>query len=267
MTGPLILIFVLLAASAQAEPLQPAGLIEGVDASTVLIKCSGIASDTEAAVLHARKGCVEWYVLNQLTFTENEKKAYRAKSDKIFSNLDKYIDRPVLGARSGKGAGIKARIKISDTKIRIVAIVKLHKKVLRQELVSLGVVPKSSMAVSIFPAKSMEKSKYRKTIETLLAACFLENDWNTDIGGTKADVKVVFDAVAHRKREGKFQTIAFSVNLTARKSSGELLAAGSALSAPRAVFQAGVESAAVREATLDAALQIEKRLEEYSRSK
>jgi len=266
MDKPALLIIVFLAATASAaEPLQPGELIEGVDASTVMIKCSGIAADTEAAVLHARRGCVEWYVLNRLAFTREEKDAYRARRDKIFSNLDQYIERPVPAARSGRGAGIKARVKISDTQIRVIVIVKLNKKALRHELALLGVIPESELAVSISPSKSMEKSKYRKTIEALLAAGFLENGWKADIGSSKADVNVVFDATAHRRREGKFQSIAFSVNLAVRKSSGELLASGTALSAPRAIFRAGEEDAAVREATLDAALQIEKGLEKYSR--
>jgi hypothetical protein len=264
---PVVLVVLLLAASAQAEPLLPGELIEGVDASTVMIKCSGIAADAEAAVLHARKGCVEWFVLNQLTFTEGEKKAYRAKRDKIFSSLDKYIERPVLGARSGRGAGIKAQVRISDTRIRVIIIVKLHKKTLRQELVVLNIISKSELTISISSSKSMEKSKYRKTIEALLAASFLENGWKADIGDPKAEVQVTFDAVAHRRKEGKFQSIAFSVNLTARSTSGAMLAVGTALSAPRAIFRAGEESAAVREATLDAAMQIEKGLEEYSRTK
>lgn len=266
MNKPALLIVVFLAATANAaEPLQPGELIEGVNASTVMIKCSGIAADTEAAVLHARQGCVEWYVLNQLTFTRDEKDAYRAKRDKIFSSLDQYIERPVPAARSGRGAGIKAQVRISDTRIRVIVIVKLYKKVLRQELASLGVIFTPELAISIIPSKSMEKSKYRKSIEALLAAGFLENGWKADTGRPKADVHVEFDAIAHRRREGKFQSIAFSVNLTVRKANGELLASGAALSAPRAIFRAGEEAAAVQEATLDAVLQIEKGLEKYSR--
>jgi ribosome-associated translation inhibitor RaiA len=265
MNKPALLIVVFLAATANpAEPLQPGELIEGVDASTVMIKCSGIADGTEAAVLHARQGCVEWYVLKQLTFTREEKDAYRAKRDKIFSGLDQYIERPAPGARSGRGTGIKAQVRISDTQIRVIAIVKLYKKVLRQELASMGVIPETDLAISIIPSKSVEKSKYRKTIEALLAAGFLENGWKADSGRPKADVHVEFDAIAHRRREGKFQSIAFSVNLTVRKKSGELLAAGAALSAPRAIFRAGEEAAAVQEATLDAIMQIERGLEKYS---
>ena len=151
----LVLSVLLLVPLAGAEPLLPGELVESVDASTVMIKCSGIAADAEAAVLHARRGCVEWYVLNQLAFTRKEKDAYRAKRDKIFSGLDKYIERPTPGARSGRGGGIKARVKISDTQIRIVAIVKLYKKVLREDLVSLGVIPQTNLAVSISPSKSI----------------------------------------------------------------------------------------------------------------
>lgn len=188
--------------------------------------------------------------------------------------------QPAHGARSGRGSGIKARVKISDNQIRVIVIVKLYKRALRQELASLGVIPKrdpddsNNLAILICPAGSMKKSPHRETVEALLADYFLESGWKADFGCQEApgrttraaaDVFVVFDAVAHRRSEGEFQSIAFSVNLIVRRTSGALLASGTALSAPRAIFRAGEKEAAVREATLDAALQIEKGLEEYSR--
>ena len=86
---------------------------------------------------------------------------------KIFSRLDKYIERPVVGARSGRGKRVKARIQISDTQLRVIVIVGLYKKTLREDLAALGVLAKqdpddpNNLSLAVFPAKAMKKSRHR----------------------------------------------------------------------------------------------------------
>jgi hypothetical protein len=268
------------------EVLLPAGFIESPDANTVSLRCQGMGKNMEAAVLQARKACVEWLVNDQIAQTAEEKQGYKAVQQQIFAQLDKYVGMPPPGAADGKGRGIKSRVKIGE-KIKVEIIETVQKKTLVDDLTALGVTKsKSDMLASVGmptmlvqPSKASKGSQYRKLIEDLVNSYLTKNklevvdatnvenlnkltDAIGEAGGGEedeiaklaqaigADVYVVFEAKVDKQPNG---SVAYGAGLsafettTSRKLGSELV-----IGPARANWVAGEEMKAFVEPVSDA---------------
>ena len=279
------------------EVLLPGELIESVDANTILVKCTGIGADQRQAIDQARKGCLEWVITNHLAQTPGEKQAYMAQQQNIFAKMDRYVNIPPPGARSGKGKGVKSQMRVSDEEIKVIIITDVHKKALADDLVAMGVIgSKDDMleavgmpTLMVHPSKANKGKKNRKIMEDLVNSYLTKAKWEVldakgvadlnklvdaigEVGEAEedeaaklalavgADVYIIFEA----NKEKKGSTVAFSVGISAYETTtGRKLASETALSSPRSTWTAGEESAAMMEGLNDAMGKVIPQITDY----
>jgi hypothetical protein len=279
------------------EVFFPGEFIESVDANTISVKCQGKGYDMQAAILNARKGCVDWLINDQLAQTPGEKQAYRASQGQVFAKLDRYIGIPGPAARSGKGRGVKSRTRISDTEIQVKIIEHIQKKALMDDMVALGILQaKEQMldavgrpTLAVFPSKANKGKKSRKIMEDLVNSYLTKAKWEVldaqgvqdldklvdaigEVSGAEedeaaqlamavgADVYIVFEA--NKKKKGA--AVAFEVGINAfETTTGRRLAAETALSAERANWTATGESKAMMEGLNDAMGRVMPQISDY----
>ena len=283
------------------EVLLPGELIETVDANVIRVRCQGTATDQEAAILQARKACVEWLITNQLAQTPQEQQAYKVVQPQIFAQLDKYIGVPGPGARDGKGKGVKSRTRLSETRIQVAIIEDVQKKTLTDDLVAMKVLTsKDDMlagvgmpTLMVHPSKANKGSQYRKIMEDLINSFLTKAKWEVlDAKGVEdldkltnaigevsdatedeaaklamaigADVYIVFEAKKEKGKPPMVENVAYSVGISAfETTTGRKLASDTALSSPRATMVAGEESAALMEALNDAMGKVIPQITDY----
>jgi hypothetical protein len=279
------------------EVLLPGELIETVDANTILVKCTGIGGDQRHAIDQARKGCLEWVITNQMAQTPGEKQAYMAQQKNIFQKMDRYVNIPPPGARSGKGKGVKSQVRVSDREIKVIIITDVHKKALQDDLVAMGVIgSKDDMleavgmpTLMVHPSKANKGKKNRKIMEDLVNSFLTKAKWEVlDAKGVAdlnklvdaigevadseedeaaklalaigADVYIIFEA----NKEKKGSSVAYSVGISAYETTtGRKLASETALSSPRSTWTAGEESAAMMEGLNDAMGKVIPQITDY----
>jgi hypothetical protein len=279
------------------EVLLPGELIETVDANTILVKCTGIGGDQRHAIDQARKGCLEWVITNQMAQTPGEKQAYMAQQKNIFQKIDRYVNIPPPGARSGKGKGVKSQVRVSDQEIKVIIITDVHKKALQDDLVAMGVIgSKDDMleavgmpTLMVHPSKANKGKKSRKIMEDLVNSFLTKAKWEVlDAKGVAdlnklvdaigevadseedeaaklalaigADVYIIFEA----NKEKKGSSVAYSVGISAYETTtGRKLASETALSSPRSTWTAGEESAAMMEGLNDAMGKVIPQITDY----
>ena len=279
------------------EILLPGEFIESVDADTIRVKCQGTGPDLNAAVLQARKGCVEWVVNDRLAQTPGEKQAYKGVQQQVFAQLDKYIGIPGPASRSGHDKGIKKRHRISDTQIKVEMIEDVKQKALQEDLVSMGVLKsKDDMleavgmpTLMVHPSKANKGKKNRKIMEDLVNSYLTKAKWEVlDAKGVAdlnklvdaigevadaeedeaaklalavgADVYIIFEA----NKEKKGSSVAYSVGISAYDTTtGRKLASETALSAAYANWTAGTESKAMMEGLNDAMGKVIPQITDY----
>lgn len=279
------------------EVLLPGELIETVDANTILVKCTGIGADQRQAIDQARKGCLEWVITNQMAQTPGEKQAYMAQQQNIFAKMDRYVNIPPPGARSGKGKGVKSQMRVSDEEIKVIIITDVHKKVLQDDLVAMGVVgSKDDMleavgmpTLMVHPSKANKGKKNRKIMEDLVNSFLTKAKWEVLDAKGVADLNKLVDAIgevadaeedeaaklalavgadvyiifeANKEKQGS--SVAFSVGISAYETTtGRKLASETALSSPRSTWTAGETSAAMMEALNDAMGKVIPQITDY----
>jgi uncharacterized protein DUF6175 len=279
------------------EILLPGEFIEAVDANVIRVKCSGIGVDRNAAVLQARKGCVEWMVTNQLAQTPGEKQAYKAAQAQVFAQLDKYIGFPGAGSASGHDKGIKKTQSIGEDKVRVELVEDVQKKVLMDDLVSMGVLKsKDEMleavgmpTIMVHPSKANKGKKNRKIMEDLVNSYLTKAKWEVldakgaadlnklvdaigEVGDAEedeaaqlalaigADVYIIFEA--NKKKKGN--SVAYEVGINAYETTtSRKLGSETALSSPRTTWVAGEESAAMMEGLNDAMAKVMPQITDY----
>jgi hypothetical protein len=279
------------------ELLLPGELIETVDANTILVKCTGIGPDQRIAIDQARKGCLEWVITNQMAQTPGEKQAYMAQQQSIFQKMDRYVNIPPPGARSGKGKGVKSQVRISDEEIKVIIITDVHKKALQDDLVAMGVIgSKDDMleavgmpTLMVHPSKANKGKKNRKIMEDLVNSYLTKSKWEVLDAKGVADLNKLVDAIgevaeaeedeaaklalavgadvyiifeANKKKEGS--SVAYEVGISAYETTtGRKLASETALSSPRSTWTAGEESAAMMEGLNDAMGKVVPQITDY----
>lgn len=274
------------------EVLLPGQFIESVDANTVLVKCQGKGPDVRAAVNHARKGCLEWFITNQLAQTPSERQAYMANQKAIFAKLDRYVSLPPPGSASGKGKGIKSRVRLDEDTLKVDIITDVHKQLLQDDLVAMNIITsKEDMLDAIgrptlmtVPFKASKGNKYRGIIEGQLKDYLTENRWEVlspegvsnldkmvdaigEVAGAEedevmklamaagADIYIQFEAKKEKSKGGG--GVAYTVRVEATDTTtGQSLAGKSVTSPARSDWNAGAEARALQEAMADAMGQV-----------
>lgn len=274
------------------EVLLPGQFIESVDANTVLVKCQGKGGDMRSAVTHARKGCLEWFITNQLAQTPSERQAYMANQKSIFAKLDRYVGIPPPGSASGKGKGIKSRVRMDENTLKVDIITDVHKQLLQDDLVAMNIITsKEDMLDAVgrptlmtVPFKASKGNKYRGIIEGQLKDYLTENRWEVlspeavanldkmvdamgEVAGAEedevaklamaagADVYIQFEAKKEKSKGGG--GVAYTVRVEASETTtGQALAAKSVTSPARSDWNAGAEARALQEAMADAMGQV-----------
>jgi len=273
------------------EVLLPGEFIESVDANTALVKCTGIGADMQQAIDQARKGCLEWFITNQLAQSPAERQAYLAQQQAVFAKLDRYVAIPPPGAASGKGKGVKSRIRLSDERIKVEIITDVHSKMLQDDLVALGIIQsKDDMlaavgmpTILVYPGKATKGNKGRQQMESAVTEYLTENRWEVkdpqgvadlnkiigaigEVTGAEedeaakiamavgADVYMVFDVL---QSKGEMGDVAYGASVKAYETTtsrklGEKQVTGPA----RAGWKAGEEIKAFIEAIRDATAQV-----------
>jgi hypothetical protein len=167
------------------EILQPGVYIESVDAMIDLVECRGKGVDMDSAMINARKGCLEWMIVEKLAQASGERQAYRANQQQIFANLDRYVVQPKPGPRSGTGEGVKSATQNQDGTLNLVIITKVFKKQLMNDLVDMNIIAsKDDMleavglpSVVALPSKANRGKKYRKIMEDLVNSYLTKEKW------------------------------------------------------------------------------------------
>lgn len=185
------------------EVLLPGEFIESVDANTILVKCSGKGPDQMAAINNARKGCLEWFIVNQLSATQEERQAYQTNQQKLFAQLDRYVNLPPPGASDGKGKGVKSQVRLSDTEIKVDIITDVHKQQLQDDLVAMGIMKsKSDMleavgmpTILVQPSKANKGLKARQQMESAVTEYLTMNKWEVKDPQGVADLNKMIGAL------------------------------------------------------------------------
>lgn len=185
------------------EVLLPGEFIESVDANTVLVKCTGMGADMQQAIDHARRGCLEWFITNQMAQTPGERQAYLAQQQAVFAKLDRYVGIPPPGAASGKGKGVKSRVRMSDERIKVEIITDVHKQMLQDDLVALGIIQsKEDMlaavgmpSILVYPGKATKGHKGRQQMESAVTEYLTENRWEVKDPQGVADLQKIIGAI------------------------------------------------------------------------
>ncbi|MBW1808394.1 MAG: hypothetical protein JRJ87_09385, partial [Deltaproteobacteria bacterium] len=160
------------------EVYLPGEMVESVDANTILVKCTGIGTDQNAAITNARKGCLEWMITNNLAQKPGERQAYLGQQKSIMAKLDRYVGIPPPGTKDGKGKGVKSRVRVDDERIKVIIITDVHKKALEADLVAMGVIESKDQmldavgrpSIATFPFKASKGSKLRGMMQGLLTS-------------------------------------------------------------------------------------------------
>ncbi len=281
------------------EIFLPGTFIESIDANVIRVKCQGKGADQPKAIVNARKGCVDWVINNQLAQTPGEKQAYKANQVQIMAALDKYIGTPSGSARDGKGKGVKSRTRIDENTILVKIIEDVQKKVLMDDLVTMGVLKsKDEMleavgmpTVMVHPSKANKGKKNRKIMEDLVNSYLTKAKWEVldakgsadlaklvdaigEVGDAEedeaaqlalaigADVYIIFEA--NKKSAAATSSQAYSVGISAfETTTGRKLASQTSLSSPRTTWVAGEDTAAMTEALSDAMAQVMPQITDY----
>ncbi len=264
------------------EVFLPGEYVESVDAMIDLVKCRGKGIDKDAAMLNARKGCLEWMIVEKLAQARGERQAYRANQKQIMANLDRYVPVPKVGSRAGNGEGVKSVTQNADGSVNITIITKVFKKQLMNDLVDMNIIAsKDDMLESVglpsivaLPSKAVKGKKYRKIMEDLVNSYLTKEKWEvidisavTDLqkmvqsisevadadedeigniaSAVGADVYLVFEANPDKKGEG----VAWEVGISAYETTtGRKLASEAAVGGARYKDMAGQERTAMMEA-------------------
>ncbi len=284
------------------EVLLPGEFIEAVDATTELVKCTGIGVDQQDAINQARKGCLEWYIKNRLAQTPGERQAFLAQQQNVFAKLDRYVNIPPPGSRDGKGKGIKSRVRMQDERVKVIIITDVHKRDLEQDLVGLGIIASKEQMldavgrpeVVALPSKANKAKSFRKVMDDLTNSYLTKNKWEVvDMGAIQnlnkmveaigeasgaeedenmaiataagADVYFVYEAKKEKSSTSDHE-VAWSVGISAfETTTGRKLASDTALSAARHTGEAGNERAAQMEAMNDAMAKVIPQVTDYWR--
>jgi hypothetical protein len=255
------------------------------------------AFNQRSAIDQARKGCLEWVITNQMAQTPGEKQAYMAQQQSIFQKMDRYVNIPPPGARSGKGKGVKSQVRVSEEEIKVIIITDVHKKALQDDLVAMGVIgSKDDMleavgmpTLMVYPSKANKGKKNRQVMEDLVNSYLTKAKWEVldakgvadlnklvdaigEVGEAEedeaaklalavgADVYIIFEA--NKEKEGS--SVAYSVGISAYETTtGRKLASETALSSPRSTWTAGEESAAMMEGLNDAMGRVIPQITDY----
>jgi len=253
--------------------LQPGQLVESLDAHTIRVTCTGMGASTQAAVLHARKGCVDWFIRTGLGLNRDEINKYVKMQEEIFVNLDKFIEVPGPASSGGRGKGIMAKTHLDANQVRLRCIVDLYKNKLKNHLSQAGLATSASQAgkplvLAIRPSKKTRNHPKRQIIQNIIAAYLVKNGFEVvEIGPETrkeevADIFVMFEAT----KEIKGPALSYSITLKAfEPTSGQTVGAGTAISIPRSKLMPDSEQAAIQEATQDALAKLEPQLRSFSR--
>jgi len=281
------------------EIFYPGEFIESVDAETELVKCTGEGPDMQSAIDNARKGCLEWYITNRMATSPSERQAYMAAQQAILAKVNRYVNQPPPGPASGKGKGVKSRVRVSDDKLRVVIITDVHRKLLEDDLVAMNVIAKKDEmldavgrpTLAVVPFAASKGNKYRGIMEGLLNGYLTKRRWEVvsasddlnkmvdaigEVAGAEedeaakiamaagADVYILFEAKKERGKEGYGKSVAYTVRVEARETTTNRLLGSEAVTSPaRADWHAGEESRALQEALSDAMGKVLPQIEAY----
>jgi len=189
--------------SDEPEVLLPGEVVESIDANIDMVRCQGKGADQPAAITQARKACLEWYIVEKLAQTQDQRNAYRAKQADIFKNLDRYVKIPETGARDGKGEGVKSTKRIDDYTVLAVINTKVFVSQLRGDLVSIGVITsKDDMldavgrpTLMLFPSPASKGSKYRGQVEADVNSYLTKARWEVLSTTGQEDLNKMVDAL------------------------------------------------------------------------
>ena len=263
------------------EVLQPGEYIESSDAMIKLVHCRGKGIDKEAAILNARKGCLEWMIVNEYAQSPGELQAYRANQKQIFANIDRYVPAPHRMAVDGKGEGTTSVTQNQDGSVNVEVNAKVFKKQLEKDLVQMNIVASKddvqdsigNPSVVAGPSKAVKGKRYRKDMEQLVNSYLTKEKFEvvnletvqdldkmqesvaeaTDseqgdlaslAAAAGADVYVEFEAKPEKKNEG----VVWAVNIKAYETTtGKMLASDTGFSGKRSTEEAGQERIAMAE--------------------
>ena len=185
------------------ETLFPGEFVESVDANIDMVKCRGKGIDLDAAIVHARKGCLEWMITEKLAQTPGERRAYMAAQKDVMAKLDRYIPPIKPGARDGKGEGVKSRTRNNDETINVEINIKVYKKNLMADMVAMNIIQSKDEMLDavgrptllVAPFKASKGNKNRGMIEGLLNSYLTKNKWEVVSAKGLADLDKMVDAI------------------------------------------------------------------------
>ncbi|HOX46557.1 MAG TPA: DUF6175 family protein [Myxococcota bacterium] len=276
--------------SDEPEVLLPGEVVESVDANIDSVRCQGKGVDQPTAMTQARKACLEWYIVEKLAQTQDQRNAYRAKQAEIFRNLDRYVKIPEVGPRDQKGEGVKSSRRIDDNTIAITIITKVFKSQLQGDLVAMGVIAsKDEMldavgrpTLMVYPSPASKGSKYRGQVEGDLNSYLTKARWEVLSTTGQEDLNKMVDAIGETmgaeedeaakiamavganiylkweaKKEGNDDEVFYSVSIEAYETTtARKLASQRSNSARHSTWAAGEELKAIISAATDAMGQI-----------
>lgn len=189
------------------EILYPGEYVESVDSDIDMVKCRGKGETQDAAIDHARRGCLEWMITEKLAQTPGEHKAYMANQKEIMAKVDRYIPPIKPGARSGKGEGVKSRTRDGDGNVNVEINIKVYTKALRKDLVAMNIIQSkddmmagagagSMPTLMVVPFPASKGNKNRGAMEGLLTSYLTKQKWEVLSASGTADLNKMVDALS-----------------------------------------------------------------------
>ncbi|HOX43331.1 MAG TPA: hypothetical protein PK668_07025 [Myxococcota bacterium] len=259
-----------LAATALAgESLLPGQLVETIDADTALVQCRGEGESTEAAVLHARLGCLRWYA-EGLTSTPAEEAALEKLWPSLERELDKLVGLVQAGSRDGRGEGLRSRRSLGGDRVQVVLNTRLHASALKRRMQEAGAraappAGGTGRSVVVIPAPGAPRPRLWFLVKAELIPFLQKAGFEVleePEPGQAPGAELVLRVGVKRLHEPDAQASSYAVALElVEVRTKRVVASGAAQGMRRPAGSEAEESRGLREAVVDAAGKIQPLLE------